>query len=356
MAKKYYENSLIRFLYWPKKALMGNRYHYINDEVENSPASHQHNEASPLISNQAKRYHEVKLPKSNLFSRFVALILYPIFTPLAFCLSTVTNLFFRKDYSALQKEIKEDKKQGKTYKKAIRNKLNLDADLDVQETLNNFDEKQNKLREKWANLHRTLRSTDAWEKEENIAEFNKIFIKTSKHFPLLLSAMKVTLDREKLAQESQNKKTLSRNDSQAIANRIVIQAQNLEGVDVDKPAFSSRFVNSILFDMYHFARTKAFLKTASVCKQKDNPEGLYTAFPTQNMRKHENAQNFYTRGTPEYLWRQGFNTNIKLFYGLFGGEKFRTPLQKADNRFDEWTRVDTSKNESSFLPYPTSGF
>lgn len=75
-----------------------------------------------------------------------------------------------------------------------------------------------------------------------------------------------------------------------------------------------------------------------------NEEGEVVDY--KNIRQLANSQSFYIRGTQEYSWRQTYNTNIKLFYTLFGGENLKSALTKADKRFV--IEPDTSKDIVTF--------
>lgn len=333
----------IRFFYWPKTMLVGNAFNY---EIHND-----------LLKEDDYEFEKVPA-SSSIILKIVAVLLYPFFNPLAALLSFIRA----KANPKMVEAIKEQKVDGAALKKKIKTHFEQNkASLTAQEALKQFDEKEEDLKGKWNDFKKLIDTPSAWDK--NADEFNDLLKKASDNFSLLLVAMSKIIEEE---QKTTTYKTIKNRlgipvplaSPEGIAERIAVQPQMMQEPFKGQPAFAFRFNYNLLLEMYHYCRSGVyFIKDEEA---EDEEDKLLLRRPTKadgssietviDKKRHANAPDFYVSGYYDYDFRQTYNTNVKLFYGLFGGEKFRKALQKADERLTKWSPIDTSKNETSFKP------
>lgn len=326
--KKYFESSLTRFLYWPKKTLTGIKYHYQSKLAFEK----NHNKGESLSP-----YHEEKFPRSSsLRLRVIAVFIYPIFTPLAFLLRLAGNL--RREYSLVKQDTFHDKKLGNIYRDNIRKKFYTHGDY--KKLHHQFRKHEKKLNVRWNDLKYSIKTEEDWDNPNIIKEFDDIFTEATLNFPSLINAMVKSVNSEKI-QDSSNLHSIPH-----VAHPFNKQAHPLPS---EEQLLANEFLDSVLIDMYHTARTRLWMMVQEY-KMGDHEEVFCKInYPDKDMTKHKHAEDFYTRGTLPYKWRKGYNTNMKLFFSHFAKEEL---VKKADNPFEVWTCIDTSKNETNFRPYP----
>lgn len=320
--KKYFEGAFTRFLSWPKTKLVGNHFHYYdeNEKVEGF---------SPV-------YYQEKLPRSNnWFVKIVAAILYPFFNPIAFIFRKIGTLF--SEYKDVQESIKMHD-DGLAASMTLAKLANSQVEaMNAEAILKSLQDSEGKINKRWPELvEEAVQESDGnLFTSKNKQVVDKLFSSAYSNFLLIITAL------EKLAKEEHI------TTQEAFAKRLV--KQNTFGESEEKVIVCYSFIYSALISLYNNVRqNKTFCYLPGVMVNGE-PVIAHDYKDKANTRFHENAEQFYTKGTLEYKWRKMYNACIKSFYAhsLFN----REAISKADGRFDHWTRIDSSKQEN-FVPCP----
>lgn|SRR3990167_8027009 len=326
-----------RFFSWPKTVLFGNEFLYKKNTILKE---------QPLSNVQSFVTRE-KMPSTRYpVLKVFAVILYPVFNPIAFGIKKI-NSFLNPD---LAENLARYKTESTASKQTLRR--NFDSQyrtLEAKQAYGQFDVMESKVNQKWFELAKKIKKTEDWKEHEK--ELLPLFSEAAQSFDLLSIAIKKMIEQD-IAHDK------STHSPKEFAERMVAQAQALpKGKTFTKP-FGHTFPLTTLIDMYHKYRSCVYFEekkekyiSCDDGKQKEELT-LRLHFSSPKINLHTNAKEFYTQPTTAYQCRQTYNLHMKFFFGLFGGEKFRSVLHQADNRFDVWSRIDTSKNETSFSPHP----
>lgn len=355
MQNRYVDSSLYRFLSRPKVILFGSQYYYKTDD----------NESYRL---------EVHLPNRNKGRRLFAWIGYLIVNPLAFAIHHIHSFADRSNRVSIRNAIIQQNENQKIDKTQLNLLFKSEVTDSYDVLLNTFDKKELELHYRFCSIVKKIKKTEDWNNQEILSEFNATYQEAALNFPIFLIAMHKLMEAENIKTNhllddpiSQVERLVLQVDGHRSPYNITYYRDDAEKKPIDQRAplvpltegmtrerqqqlladedkklirekvysipdnhiLVFRLCYATLIEMYHFAK-----------------------------EKYANAAEFYdkTNCSTSHQWRQGFNTNMKLFNSLFHHETFRHDLagQDGDERVEKWTRIDTDKDHGSFSPYPAT--
>lgn len=355
MQNRYVDSSIYRVLSRPKAILFGSQYYYKTNE----------NELYQL---------EVHLPSQNNGRRFFAWIGYLIVNPLAFVFNRLHSFIDRSNRSSIRNAIIQQNSTQRIDKIQLKHLFQTEVMESVDVLLNIFDKKELELHYRFHNIVKKIKKPEDWNNQETRSEFNATYQEAALNFPIYLIAMRKLM----LAENIKTNHLLD--DPLSQIERLVLQVDGHKSPynityyhdDVEKKPIDQRVPLVPLTEGMTRERQQQLLaeEDKKLIREKvysipDNHILVFrlcyaTLIEMYHFakEKYANAAEFYdkTNCSTSHQWRQGFNTNMKLFNSLFHHETFRHDLagQDGDERVEKWTRIDTDKDHGSFSPYPAT--
>lgn len=312
--KKYFEGALTRFFSWPKTKLVGNRFHFVDKDDSRSG------------------YYQEKLPRSRYVSvKIIAGILYPLFNPIAFVFRKIGMLF--ADYQEVQKSVaRHDAKLTNTKNtiKQTADKLAANAQTSTA-IIKLFKQPEKDITAEWNKLRLKVVAADGFicSNPENKAKFTELFSTSCTNFLLVVKAFEQIIAEENI------------DSPEAFAFRLINQDSGDE--------ISFAFNHAVLLTFYSLIRANNNKLEHSHYYNDDEEDCApkYWFKPVSaggiDTQSHQNAENFYIKGTEEYIFRKMYNFCIKALcsHSLYSAKA----VNKADARGELSRALDKSKKE-----------
>lgn len=199
-------------------------------------------------------------------------------------------------------------------KKTLKEIFSLRSHSDMSTT--DFKKLTDQFDAKYDALLKSIKSPEDWHKPDTLKQLQSLVVESAIYSDALLAQIEQELREVKKPVSTQN-----------VAKALVERTRNKN---------DSRFLYSGIVDLYQLARSR--LATGG----KGSPK-----FPEK-----EDVSKFYEGSTTEGMLRKVYNTFVKHgFYQNYGNKAFRKEFLKpysqfGDQRFDNWTQVDSKKTKA----------